>query len=93
MSFGKTFSALSDPIRREILVKLKEKRMSAGEITACFEISGAAISYHLNKLKAADLIRETKYKNFIYYELNATILDEVLLWIKQLKEGDNNNEG
>ena len=67
MSFAETFKALSDPIRREILEMLKKDRLSAGEIAAKFDMTGATISYHLSILKKADLIRETKYKNFIYY--------------------------
>ena len=70
MAFAETFKALSDPVRREILVLLKKEKLSAGEIGKHFEMTGATISYHLKILKKADLIRETKYKNFIYYELN-----------------------
>lgn len=87
MGFAETFSALSDSVRREILVLLRNGHLSAGEIGEHFDITGAAVSYHLNKLKNADLIRESKYKNFIYYELNASVLEEVLLWIEQFKGG------
>ena len=88
MSFAETFKALSDPIRREILEMLKKDRLSAGEIAAKFDMTGATISYHLSILKKADLIRETKYKNFIYYEINASVLEEIMIWLSNLK-GDN----
>ena len=90
MSFAQTFKALSDPIRREILEMLKKDRLSAGEIAAKFDMTGATISYHLSILKKADLIRETKYKNFIYYEINASVLEEIMIWLSNLK-GDNND--
>ena len=79
MAFAETFKALSDPVRREILVLLKKEKLSAGEIGKHFEMTGATISYHLKILKKADLIRETKYKNFIYYELNISVVEELML--------------
>lgn len=85
MGFQKTFKALSDPIRRDILVLLKEGKMSAGDIGSKFDMTGATISYHLSILKKADLIFETKYKNFIYYELNTSVFEEIMLWISQFK--------
>lgn len=81
MAFQNTFKALSDPARREILELLKNGRLTAGEISARFQMTGATISYHLSVLKKADLIREERYKNFIYYELNATVFEELMLWI------------
>lgn len=92
MGFAETFSALSDPVRREILVLLRDGSLSAGEIGKKFDITAAAISYHLNKLKKADLIRESKYKNYVYYELNASIFEEILLWIEQFKGGKQNEK-
>lgn len=86
MGFNDTLSVLSDPIRREILTLLRGGRLSAGEIGKHFDVTGAAISYHLNKLKKAELIRETKYKNFIYYELNTSVFEEVMLWFQQFRE-------
>ncbi|MBQ0161848.1 MAG: winged helix-turn-helix transcriptional regulator [Treponema sp.] len=83
MAFGETFKALSDPVRREILELLKEKKLSAGEIAEKFELTGATVSYHLSTLKKADLIREEKVKNFIYYELNASVFEELMMWIAQ----------
>ncbi|BCN30666.1 autorepressor SdpR family transcription factor [Anaeromicropila herbilytica] len=92
MGFPETFKALSDPIRREILVMLRDGRLTAGEIGDHFQITGAAISYHLNQLKKADLIIESKYKNYIYYELNTSVFEEVLLWFEQFKGGDSNEK-
>ena len=85
MGFQKTMKALSDPIRREILDLLKSGRLSAGEISEKFPVSGAAISKHLSVLKEADLIRDTREGKFIYYELNASVLEEVMLWLVGLK--------
>ena len=90
MGLQKTMKALSDPIRREILTLLKEGRKSAGEIAGRFSITDAAISRHLSVLKEADLIRDTREGKFIYYDLNASVLEEILLWISDLKgESDN----
>ena len=80
-----TMKALSDPIRREILQMLKSGRLSAGEIGDKFPVSGAAISKHLAVLKEADLIRDTREGKFIFYELNASVLEEVMLWLAGLK--------
>lgn len=85
MAFAETFKALSDPIRREILELLKKGPLSAGEIGTHFDMTGATISYHLSILKKADLIRETKQKNFIYYDLNASVVEEIMLWLATLK--------
>ena len=85
MGLQATMKALSDPIRREILNLLKEGRMSAGEIVERFEVTGASISRHLSVLKDADLIRDKREGKFIYYELNASVLEEILLWVKDLK--------
>lgn len=90
MGFPETFKALSDPVRREILTMLKSGRMSAGEIGQQFSMTGATISYHLSQLKKADLIFETKYKNFIYYEINVSVFEEVMLWLSQF--GGENRE-
>ncbi len=88
MIFEQTFKAFADPVRRQILTILKDGKLSAGEICSHFDMTDAAVSYHLNLLKKADLISESRYKNFIYYELNTTVLDEIILWIKNLKEAD-----
>ena len=85
MSLQTTLKALSDPIRREILNLLKSGRLSAGEIGSHFEMTGATISYHLSILKKADLVFETREKNYIYYELNTSVVEEVMLWLSQLK--------
>ena len=85
MSLQNTLKALSDPIRREILNLLKSGRLSAGEICDHFDVTGASISRHLSVLKEADLIRDTREGKFIYYDLNASVLEEILLWVKDLK--------
>ena len=90
MSFGQTFKAMSDPARRKILTLLKNGSMSAGEIAENFDMTAATISYHLNILKKADLVFETKYKNFVYYELNASVIEEMMMWLSDLK-GDYND--
>lgn len=85
MGLQHTLRALSDPIRREILNLLKNGRMSAGDISERFEVTGASISRHLSVLKDADLIRDKREGKFIYYELNASVLEEIMLWIVDLK--------
>ena len=85
MSLQNTLKALSDPIRREILNLLKGGRLSAGEICDHFPVTGASISRHLSVLKEADLIRDTREGKFIYYDLNASVLEEIMLWITDLK--------
>lgn len=85
MSLQNTLKALSDPIRREILNLLKQGRMSAGDIAEHFSVTGASISRHLSVLKEADLIRDTREGKFIYYDLNASVLEEIMLWVKDLK--------
>ena len=85
MGIQNTLKALSDPIRREILELLKSGRLTAGEISEKFPVSGAAISKHLSVLKEADLITDTRNGKFIFYELNASVLEEVMLWIIGLK--------
>ena len=86
MGFAETFKALSDPVRRDILILLKNgKKLSAGEIASHFDISGATISYHLNLLKKAELVMESKYKNFVYYELNTSVVEEIMLWLSELR--------
>ena len=78
---NETLKAISDSVRRDILQMLKSGKKSAGEIAEQFNLTGATVSYHLAKLKNADLITEQKYKNFIYYELNTSVFEEVLTWI------------
>ena len=92
MSLQNTLRALSDPIRREILNLLKGGRLSAGQIVEHFDVTGASISRHLSVLKEADLIRDTREGKFIYYDLNASVLEEILLWISDLKGDDSNAE-
>ena len=85
MSLQHTLKALADPIRREILNMLKDGRLSAGEIAGHFPVTAASISRHLSVLKDADLIRDKREGKFIYYELNASVLEEILLWLTTLK--------
>ena len=92
MAFAETFKALSDPVRRQILELLKSGPLSAGEIGSHFEMTGATISYHLKILKQADLIFENREKNFIYYQLNTSVLEEIMLWVSELKGGNSNVE-
>lgn len=84
MGMSETLKAISDPVRRDILEMLKKGKKSAGEIAEQFNLTGATVSYHLSQLKKADLITESKYKNFIYYELNTSVFEEVLTWIYKL---------
>lgn len=91
LSLQHTLRALADPIRREILNLLKNGRMSAGEISAHFPVTAASISRHLSVLKDADLIRDQREGKYIFYELNASVLEEVLLWIAELK-GESGDE-
>lgn len=91
MSLQNTLKALSDPTRRDILTLLKKGRKSAGEISDTFPVSGAAISRHLSVLKDADLIRDEREGKYIYYELNASVLEEIMLWIKQFKGVDSDD--
>lgn len=91
MGIHNTLKALADPIRREILNLLKKGKMSAGEIADHFEVTGASISRHLSVLKDAGLIRDEREGKFIIYELNASVLEEIMLWITDLK-GDKNND-
>lgn len=93
MSLQKTLKALSDPIRREILNMLKQGRMSAGEICEHFSVTGASVSRHLSLLREADLLRDSREGKFIYYELNTSVLEEIMLWVTDLKgEGEDDKE-
>ena len=87
MSDSNIFKVLSDSQRRDILVMLKKGRMNAGEIAEALGVTPAALSYHLRLLKEADLIMEYKQKNFVYYEINTTVFDELLLWVGQFGAG------
>ncbi len=84
MGMNETLKAISDPVRRDILAMLRKGKKSAGEISEHFNLSGATVSYHLSKLKEADLIAEEKYKNYIYYELNTSVFEDVINWIYML---------
>ncbi len=86
MSFGDTFKALSVPVRREILNLLKAGPMSAGDISSRFDMTGATVSYHLAQLKKADLVTERREKNFIFYQLNISVFEEIMMWAEQFME-------
>ena len=92
MSLSDTFKAISDPVRREILEMLRNERKSAGEIAQKFNLTNATVSYHLAQLKKADIVTETREKNFIFYELNISVFEDVLVWIYKLggKENEKN---
>lgn len=90
MGMSETMKALSDPVRRQILEMLKDGKKSAGEIADQFQLTNATVSYHLSQLKKADLILESKYKNFIFYEINVSVFEEVMLWLYQF--GGKKNE-
>lgn len=90
MGVHDTLKALSDPVRRDILELLKNGRLSAGEIGKHFNLSAATISHHLNQLKKAGLLVETKYKTYIFYEINITVFEDVLIWISQFAGGHEN---
>jgi ArsR family transcriptional regulator len=92
MAVHETFKALSDPVRRDILIMLKDGKLSAGDISSKFNMAGATISYHLSILKKADLIFESKYKNYIYYELNTSVFEGIMIWFSQFKGGNNNEK-
>ena len=81
---SETLKAIADPIRRDILEMLREGKKSAGEISEHFNLTNATVSYHLSQLKKADLISESKYKNYIYYELNVSVFEDLLVWIYKL---------
>ena len=87
MAVSEVLAALADETRRKILLKLKEGKINSGDLAIALEMTPQALSYHLSKLKKADLIYETKYKNFIYYELNLSILEETILWMNSLRGG------
>ena len=92
MGFAETFKALSDPIRRDILSLLKSGRLSAGEIGSHFDMTGATISYHLGILKKAGLVFESREKNYIFYDLNTSVVEEVMLWLSELRGGNDDAE-
>ena len=91
MGLQHTLKALADPIRRDILNLLKSGKMSAGDISDNFPVTSASISRHLSVLKEADLIRDNRDGKFIFYELNTSVLEEIMLWITALK-GDSDDD-
>ena len=91
LGMNETLKAISDPVRRDILSMLRSGKRSAGEIAEKFNLTGATVSYHLSILKKADLVFENKQKNFVYYELNTSVFEEIMLWFAQFK-GENSDE-
>lgn len=87
LAIHEILTALADENRRKILQKLKEGKINSGDLANSLNMTPQALSYHLSKLKKADLIYETKFKNFIYYELNLSVLDETVMWINELRGG------
>lgn len=96
MGMSETLKAISDPVRRNILEMLRKEKMTAGDIADKFNLTNSTVSYHLSYLKKADLIREEKYKTYIYYKLNTSVFEEILVWMyqfgKENMKGDNNDE-
>ncbi len=96
MGMSETLKAISDPVRRKIIEMLRKEKMTAGDIANKFNLTNSTVSYHLSYLKKADLIKEEKYKKYIYYKLNTSVFEEILVWIYQFgkddKKGDNKNE-
>ncbi len=88
MPLEKLIKALADKKRRDIIIELKKGKITSGDLALAVNISPQALSYHLVKLKSANIIYESKHKNFIYYELDLTVLDELILWFDQLKKED-----
>ena len=96
VGMSETLKAISDPVRRNILEMLKKEKMTAGDIANKFNLTNSTVSYHLSYLKKADLVKEEKYKKYIYYKLNTSVFEEILVWIyqfgKENMKGDNNDE-
>ena len=92
MGFQDTFKALSDPVRRKILTMLKKGKMSAGDISKQFDMTQATVSYHLRLLKQADLIFEEKEKNYIYYSLNTSVIEELMVWLSGFRKQEDLND-
>ncbi len=88
MALQKLTKAISDPIRREILELLKKGEMSAGDIAEHFSVTGASVSRHLSVLKEADLVRDKRKGQFIFYELNTSVLEEIIIYVRSLTKGD-----
>ena len=96
MGMSETLKAISDPVRRKIIEMLRKEKMTAGDIANKFNLTNSTVSYHLSYLKKVDLIKEEKYKKYIYYKLNTSVFEEILVWIYQFgkddEKGVNNNE-
>ena len=89
MPLPETFRALADPTRRRILDLLKKRSMAAGEIAEQFDMTGATVSHHLSVLKHAGLVSDRREGKYIYYDLNLSVLEELIRWFSELTEGSN----
>ena len=92
MGMSETLKAISDPVRRNILEMLREGKMTAGDIANKFNLTNATVSYHLSYLKKADLVKEEKYKKYIYYKLNTSVFEEIMVWIYQFGKENRRNK-
>ena len=92
MALKNTFKALSDPVRRDILLTLRNNSLTVGEIVEKYNLSNSTISYHLSILKKANLVKEKKSKNYIYYEVNVSVFEDMMVWITQFVGGGEQNE-
>lgn len=92
MTLKNTFKALADPVRRDILITLRNQSLTVGEIVDKYNLSNSTISYHLSMLKKAGLVIEKKYKNYIYYEVNVSVFEDMMVWITQFIGGEDKNE-
>ena len=96
MGMSETLKAISDPVRRKIIEMLRKEKMTAGDIANKFNLTNSTVSYHLSYLKKADLVKEEKYKKYIYYKLNTSVFEEIMVWIyqfgKENMKGVNNDE-
>ena len=92
MGMSETLKAISDPVRRNILEMLKKEKMTAGDIANKFNLTNSTVSYHLSYLKKADLVKEEKYKKYIYYKLNTSVFEEIMVWIYQFGKENRRNK-
>ncbi|KFI46709.1 DNA-binding transcriptional regulator, ArsR family [Bifidobacterium bohemicum] len=88
MSVQTTLSALADPARREILQLLRQGIMNAGELAEATGLSASRLSYHLRKLREAGLVTDSRDGTTIWYEPNLTMLDDTIVWLKQLQRNE-----
>ncbi|NGY85844.1 winged helix-turn-helix transcriptional regulator [Bacillus megaterium] len=85
---NETFKALADPTRRKILESLKERDLTAGEISEYFNMTKPSISNHLKILKQADLVQDEKRGQFVIYSLNTTVFQDLIGWFFSFQKGE-----